>query len=307
MAVSRVMIHRCMKIILPLLLIPVLALTFFKVKAAESAEPPLKKLEKLFNRLDRNADGKLSAAELPNEGWIERLDNDKDGFVTLEEATRKIALIFQSKGVPANLPPATLDKSITEGPAVLKATDHGVGHLVADVTLTDLDGRDSKLSSYKQSKALVLAYFSATCPISGKLGPELERLEKEMLAKNVTLLLVDPIATESAEEMKAFASKHGIKAPIIHDKGNLLTQALQAKTTTEVFVIDAARTLVYRGAISDQYGLGYQLDAPRQSYLRDAVASLLNGQPVAWGATTAPGCALDSSPATPVVAKTEAT
>jgi hypothetical protein len=37
------------------------------------------------------------------------------------------------------------------------------------------------------------------------------------------------------------------------------------------------------------------------------VAALLNGQPVALGATTAPGCALDSSPATPVVAKTEAT
>ncbi|CAN5911981.1 redoxin domain-containing protein [soil metagenome] len=299
------MIRRSMKIILPLVLIPCLALTVYKVKAAEDA--PLKKLEKLFNRLDRNADGKLSTAELPNDGWIERLDDNKDGFVTIEEAGRKIALIFQSRSAPTNLTPATLDKSITEGPVALKASDQGVGHLVADLPLTDLDGRACQLSSFKQSKAIVLAFFSATCPVSGKLGPELGRLEKELTAENITLLLVDPIATESTDEMKAFATKYSIKAPIVHDKANALTQALQTTTTTEVFVIDAARTLVYRGAISDQYGLGYQLDAPRQSYLRDAITSLLNGQPITIGATTAPGCALDVSPSKAVVANTETT
>lgn len=307
MAVTRDMIRRCMKITLPLLVLAGLGLTLYKVKAAEPSDAPLKKLERLFNRLDRDADGKLTRTELPNDGWIERLDENQDGFVTLEEAARKIALIFQSRTVPANLPPATLDKSLTEGPVALKASDQGVGHLVANVALTDLEGRERQLSSFKQSKALVLAYFSATCPISGKLGPELERLEKELASKNVTLLLINPITTESTEEMRAFAAKHGLKAPIIHDKTQTLTQALQTKTTTEVFVIDAARTLVYRGALSDQYGLGYQLDAPRQSYLRDAVTSLLNGQPIAIGATTAPGCALDFLTSKPAVVKTEAT
>lgn len=308
MIVTRVMIRRCMKAtFFSLLLVLGLALTLYKVRAAETADAPLKKLERLFHRLDRNADGKLSATELPNDGWMERLDENQDGFVTLEESARKVALIFQSKSVPTNLPPATLDKSITEGPVALKASDHGVGHLVADVSLVDLEGREFKLSSFKQNKALVLAYFSATCPISGKLGPELERLEKELTAKNIALLLVDPIPLESPEEMKAFAVKHGLKAPIVHDKTNALTQALQTKTTTEVFVIDPARTLVYRGAISDQYGLGYQLDAPRQSYLRNALTALLNGQPVSIAATTAPGCALDAATSQPVVAKTEAT
>ncbi len=307
MTVSRVMIHRCMKPILTILVTLGLILTLYKVKAAETSEPPLKKLEQLFNRLDRNADGKLTLAELPNDGWIERLDENKDGSVNLEEAAKKIAIILQSRSAPTDMPPATLDKSITEGPITLKASDHGVGQLVMDVPLTDIEGRECKLSSFKQSKALVLAYFSATCPISGKLGPELERLEKELSAKNVTLLLIDPIPNESIDEMKAFVSKYGIKAPIIHDKTNAITQALQAKTTTEVFVIDAARTLVYRGAISDQYGLGYQLDAPRQSYLRDALASLLNGHPISISATTAPGCALDIPESKTSIAKSDAT
>lgn len=307
MTVTWVMIRRCLKIILPLLVVTGLGLTIYKVKAADASEAPLKRLERLFNRLDRNADGKLTTAELPNDGWIERLDENKDGSVTLAEAAKKISLIFQNRSVPANLTPATLDKSITEGPVALKASDQGVGHLVADLSLTDLAGRERQLSSFKQNKALVLAYFSATCPISGKLGPELERLEKELDAKNIALLLVDPIATESSEEMKSFAARHGLKASIIHDRTGALTQALQAKTTTEVFVIDAARTLVYRGAISDQYGLGYQLDAPRQSYLHDAIASLLSGHPIVIAATTAPGCALDSASSSAVANKTETT
>lgn len=301
------MIRRYMKAILTISLTLGLCLHIYKVKAAESTDAPLKKLERLFNRLDRDGDGKLTITELPNDGWIERLDENKDGFVTLEESARKIALIFQSRSIPTDMTPATLDKSITEGPTVLKASDHGVGHLVSNVTLTDLDGRACKLNSFKQSKALVLAYFSATCPISGKFGPELERLEKDLTAKNISLLLVDPIPSESAEEMKAFTARYGIKAPVIHDKTNALTLALQAKTTTEVFMIDAARTLVYRGAISDQYGLGYQLDAPRHSYLRDALASMLSGQPISVSATTAPGCALDFPASQTTVAETETT
>ena len=56
-------------------------------------------------------------------------------------------------------------------------------------------------------------------------------------------------------------------APYIHDKDKTLTAALQARTTTEVFLLDASRTLVYRGALDDQYGVDYNLDAPRHRYL----------------------------------------
>jgi len=79
---------------------------------------------------------------------------------------------------------------------------------------------------------------------------------------------------------------------------------LGAVTTTDAFVIDGARTLVYRGAINDQYGLGYSKDAPTKNYLRDALSAVLRNAPPAIAATTAPGCSLDlpatktSAPAT---------
>ena len=72
-----------------------------------------------------------------------------------------------------------------------------------------------------------------------------------------------------------------------------------ALSTTDAFVLDARRTLVYRGAIDDQYGLGYSLDAPRQRYLADALAATLAGRAPAIAATQAPGCLLDLAEAQP--------
>ena len=72
-----------------------------------------------------------------------------------------------------------------------------------------------------------------------------------------------------------------------------MQRTLAATTSTEVFVLDAARTLVYRGAVNDQYGLGYSKEAPTKNYLRTALDATLHDSAPAIGATSAPGCALD--------------
>src|SRR5947207_336523 len=69
-------------------------------------------------------------------------------------------------------------------------------------------------------------------------------------------------------------------------------RARGATSTTEVFVLDRARTLVYRGAIDDQYGLGYGLDAPRRHFLVNALEAALADERPLIAATSAPGCAI---------------
>ena len=82
-------------------------------------------------------------------------------------------------------------------PDVLKASEYGIGHLVPDVIIKDLQGREMSLSKFKGNKTLVILIFSADCPISNKLGPELRRLEKDYAEKPVVFLLVTPIAVET--------------------------------------------------------------------------------------------------------------
>jgi mono/diheme cytochrome c family protein len=118
----------------------------------------------------------------------------------------------------------------------------------------------------------------------------------------LALILVNPFASETPEEISAQITAQGITVPYIHDQDKALTAALQARTTTEVFLLDAKRTLIYRGAIDDQYGINYSLDAPRHRYLHDAVQAFLKNEEPSVVATAAPGCELDLEDAAKVAA-----
>ncbi len=280
----------------------------------------MKKMEKLagggetgglFKRLDKNADGKLTEDELPNKRWFTGLDTDKNGSVTLEEATQALASVrkrgaTQSPASEAPIKPAAEDPAFKETPQFLKGSDHGVGRMIADMELKTLEGSALKLSTVAGKHGLVLAFFSSSCPISGKLAPEFVRMEKELQEQGVAMLLVNAPPGQKTEEVTKFIGAHHFTSKVVSDADGKLAQLVSATTTTEVFLLDASRTLVYRGALNDQYGLGYTKDKPAHHYLRAAVATMLRGEPAAVAATSAPGCALDL-PTQKAVARTSVT
>lgn len=193
---------------------------------------------------------------------------------------------------------ATASDDPKEAPKMRLAGEAGVGRFVPDVSFTDLAGKAGKLSDFKSSKLTVVAFTNTTCPVCKKYAPALQRLEKEWAAKGVTFLFVNPTKTDKPGE-------HGFAGRYVHDTDGTLTAAFGATSTAEVFVLDSARTVQYRGAVSDQYGLGYALDAPRANYLAIALTDLLAGKRPVIAATTAPGCELTPDAAkAPAVALT---
>lgn len=200
--------------------------------------------------------------------------------------------------VPAPREKAAADPNPKEAPKLRLPGLAGVGKFVPDVAFTDLAGKQGKLSEFKTSKLTVVAFTNITCPICKKYAPSLQRLEKEWAAKGVSFLYVNPTKSDKPAD-------HGFAGRYVHDIDGVLAAAFGATSTAEVFVLDSARTVQYRGAISDQYGLGYSLDAPRTNYLVTALTDLLAGKQPVVQATTAPGCELAPSAAkAPAVALT---
>src|SRR4030095_12985659 len=108
-------------------------------------------------------------------------------------------------------------------------------------------------------------------------------------------VFVNPIASDSEADAAAAIRTHGFASPYVRDTENRISAALGARSTAEVFVLDGARTLVYRGAIDDQYGLGYSLEAPKRRYLIEVLNAVLAGKTPEVQCTTAPGCALETA------------
>ena len=183
---------------------------------------------------------------------------------------------------------------VRQGPKPIDAAAHGVGRWVPDFSFKTIDGQKGKLSDFKNKKALVVAFTGASCPLSKRFAPTLAAIEVEYAKKGIAFLFVDPIAIDGArEDLRNMAEANGFKGPVILDEEESMTKGLGAITTTEAFVFDAARTLIYRGPVDDQYGIGYQLDAPRKHYLREALDAHLAKSPVPIQALWAPGCELD--------------
>jgi mono/diheme cytochrome c family protein/Ca2+-binding EF-hand superfamily protein len=259
-------------------------------------------LDAVMLRLDTNGDGRISREEAAGAGWFDRVDRSRDGFVSAAELRAVRDLLGGGAGLRAlaDAPPIAPEDlaEITRGAAALKPGDVGIGRMIADVAFTDLAGRAHTLGAVAGKRGMVIAMTSATCPVSKRYLPSLARLERELAAQGLALLLVNPFASETTDDIKAQIAPHAFAAPYVHDRTKSLTAALAARTTTEVFLLDARRTLLYRGAIDDQYGLTYNLDAPRHRYLADAVNALVAGQRPRLEATGAPGCELDLADAT---------
>ncbi|HEX9794994.1 MAG TPA: redoxin family protein [Planctomycetota bacterium] len=172
----------------------------------------------------------------------------------------------------------------------------GVGDLVPDLELRGLDGSAWSLSAL-DAKAVVIAMRESSCPIAKRYGPRLARLEADYAARGVRFVFLNASANDDPAAMRADAGRFGLAGRYVADAGGALASRLGATSTTEVFVLDAARTMRYRGAVDEQYGLGFSRPEPGRAFLADALDAVLAGREPAVAATSAPGCALELRPA----------
>jgi mono/diheme cytochrome c family protein len=159
-----------------------------------------------------------------------------------------------------------------QAPAPVDPAKAGIGRSFADSAVS---------AALHDAKVLVVAFSGRDCPVSKLYRPRLDRLSKDYSPKGVRILTV---SSDDAGFVAIF----------------------RPERTTEAFVLDAKGVLRYRGAVDDQYGIGYVKDAPTKTYLTDAIEALLAGRPPPVAATDAPGCAVEPIAAPPSPGKAPA-
>ena len=161
---------------------------------------------------------------------------------------------------------------------------------VDDFQLNDFRGKEHSLADFASSKLVVVAFLGTECPLAKLYGPRLVALAEDFADRRVAFIGINSNSHDSNSEVAAYAQRHAIEFPLLKDLGNRVADAMGAKRTPEVFVLDQDRVVRYWGRIDDQYGVGYSRDEPIRQDLRQAIEELLAGKAVSEPVTEAVGC-----------------
>jgi peroxiredoxin len=164
------------------------------------------------------------------------------------------------------------------------------GRTIGDFTLNDALGAKRSLSEWTSSKAIVVVFLGAECPLSKLYGKRLGDLDRELAGQGVQFVGINANQQDTLQELAAYGRKHHIDFPLLKDAGARVADQFGATRTPEAFVLDGQRVIRYHGRIDDQYGVGSARSKATHSELRAAVDSLLAGEPVATPTTKFVGC-----------------
>lgn len=168
------------------------------------------------------------------------------------------------------------------------------GELVSDFRFASLDGQKGRLTGLLEKySAVVVVVRSVDCPVSQKYGHEIARIEREYADRGVGFLYLDVNPADTKDAMAAEAENFGFSGPYVADPDADIGRLLQVAVSTEVFVIDDAATLRYRGAVDDQYGITFAKPSANETWLRDALEAVLEGKKVDVARTDASGCYIE--------------
>lgn len=184
------------------------------------------------------------------------------------------------------------------GPQPMNLQKAKIGQQMSDVRLTRLFGGYTTLHESAGPAGTVVVVRDPECPVSRAYGPRVAELSQRFAAVGFNFVIL--YLNESLDDLTLARDAGGFDGPAVFvtDGGFKLAEQLGVHSTGDVFVLDPQQRIRYRGAVDDQYGLGYTKELPDRHLLLDALLALLRGQEVADPAMSAPGCYIDADPAT---------
>ena len=166
------------------------------------------------------------------------------------------------------------------------------GDIAPDFELPATDGTAYSPATTAGQPTVVI-FTCNHCPYALAWHDRLNDVALDYEPKGVAFLAINSNDAEryprdSFDAMKARYDADPWPMPYLHDESQDIAHAYGAKTTPDVFVLDAERRLIYRGAPDGDH------NDPNQNaaWLRDALDALLQGTAPERAETTPVGCSI---------------
>jgi peroxiredoxin len=172
-----------------------------------------------------------------------------------------------------------------------------IGEPAPEFELPDTNGQSWSTSDAEAPGAVVVVFTCNHCPYALAWHDRIAEVARDYAGRGVRLLAInsndaDRYPRDSYEAMRRRVEQEHWPMPYLHDSSQEVARAYGAKTTPDVFVLDAERRLRYRGAPDADY------DDPGQgaAWLRDALDAVLAGAEPGRPETRPVGCSIKWKP-----------
>jgi thiol-disulfide isomerase/thioredoxin len=180
---------------------------------------------------------------------------------------------------------------MTEMPSSSPGSGQAIGGLVPDLNLPAIEpGVPRSLSDgLSGRRGGVVVFWSSVCTHCVRYDGYFNQFETAH--PDLAFYVVATRQSETADDIRRAAADRRLRFPLYHSVDGRAAEAYLAQQTPRVYLVDAGRTLLYRGAVDN---FKYPEDPEYQAYLEPAIASFLAGRPIERPETPSFGCAVAS-------------
>ena len=119
-------------------------------------------------------------------------------------------------------------------------------------SLPDPSGKRWRLEDFSAARALLVAFLCNHCPFVKHMLDEFVAFAREYGPKGLAVVAINPndsdaYPDDAPQQMARIAADKGFPFPYLIDTSQRVALEYQAVCTPDLFLFDAARTLVYRG------------------------------------------------------------
>lgn len=166
-------------------------------------------------------------------------------------------------------------------------------HLLS-MKLKAADNSIVDFSFIKNNKASVFVFLATDCPLSQNYSLTLNNLNGQFKNDSISFYGVIPGNNVLKKDVDEFINTYKINFLMLLDSNLILTNYFKATKTPEIFVVNAAGNILYKGAIDNwASSLGVHRKTISQHYLLDALSNIKQNAAVNLKETKAVGCFIE--------------